>query len=150
MIVYIIVIYKQIMLCKLQIQQTKKTPRGLIMKKITMTYFITSILLSSAAFAQSLPQFSNGVLVNTKGMALYTFDKDQNEKSNCNGNCITLWPAVTAEKITPNGKYSIFSRDDGKKQLAYDGKPLYLYSGDKTTLDRNGDGFNKVWHLIKE
>ena len=41
------------------------------------------------------------------------------------------------------------TRDDGKTQLAYKGKPLYFWAKDSKPGDRTGDGFNKVWRLAK-
>ncbi|MGH8849358.1 MAG: COG4315 family predicted lipoprotein, partial [Casimicrobiaceae bacterium] len=41
------------------------------------------------------------------------------------------------------------ARDDGSKQWAYDGKPLYHWSKDKKPGDMTGDGFNGVWHAVK-
>ena len=40
-------------------------------------------------------------------------------------------------------------RDDGAKQLAYKGKPLYYWSKDQKPGDRTGDGVNGVWHVAK-
>ena len=41
-------------------------------------------------------------------------------------------------------------KDDGSKQLAYKGKPLYLFVGDKKAGDRNGDKMKDVWHIVKD
>ena len=38
-------------------------------------------------------------------------------------------------------------RDDGGKQWAYKGKPLYVYSKDAKPGDVTGDGFNNVWRI---
>ena len=47
------------------------------------------------------------------------------------------------------GDYSVVTRDDGGKQWAYKGKPLYLWIKDQKPGDMSGDGFNKVWHAAK-
>lgn len=91
----------------------------------------------------------NGVLVGPNQMTLYTFDKDQagSGKSACMGPCIANWPALkAADDAKPNGDWSIISRDDGGKQWAYKGKPLYFWVKDAKPGDRSGDGVNKVWH----
>ncbi|MFZ6751688.1 hypothetical protein [Undibacterium sp. Ren11W] len=114
---------------------------------------LTMSVFSGAALADSgSPKIHDGVLVSDSGMSLYTFDKDMagSGKSNCNGPCLTLWPALPVPTTLPAGKYSVITRDDGSKQLAYDGKPLYLYAADKQAGERNGDNFKSVWHLVKE
>lgn len=40
-------------------------------------------------------------------------------------------------------------RDDGKKQWAFKGKPLYYWAKDTKPGDKTGDGFNKVWQVAK-
>lgn len=94
---------------------------------------------------------SNGVMVNSAGMTLYTFDKDTADsgKSACNGPCIALWPAVAAPAEMKGGGYSVITRDDGSKQLAYKGKPLYLYAKDQKPGDMTGDNVKDVWHVVK-
>ena len=37
------------------------------------------------------------VLADAKGMTLYTFDKDADGKSNCNGKCAENWPPLKAD-----------------------------------------------------
>ena len=40
------------------------------------------------------------------------------------------------------------SRDDGSKQWAYKGKPLYTWIKDTKPGDISGDGFlNNAWHI---
>lgn len=95
---------------------------------------------------------AGGVLVNSAGMTIYTFDKDvaDSGKSTCNGPCLTAWPAVMAEPdAKPEGDMSIVTRDDGTKQWAYKGKPVYLYVSDTKPGDMKGDNFRGVWHVIK-
>lgn len=95
---------------------------------------------------------SDGVLTGAKGMTLYTFDKDMagNGKSVCNGPCAGNWPPLFAmEGDMAAGDYSIVTRDDGKKQWAYKGKPLYYWVKDQKPGDRSGEGFNNVWRAAK-
>ena len=119
---------------------------------------LPSLALSLAAafttFAQAEPaaKMAGGMLVNASGMTLYTFDKDVagSGKSMCNGPCATLWPpAVAAADAKPEGELSIVTRDDGSKQWAYKGKPVYTYANDKQAGDATGDNFKDVWHVIK-
>lgn len=95
---------------------------------------------------------SNGMLVGSNGMTLYTFDKDVtgSGKSVCNDACATNWPPLfVMGDAAPSGDYSIVTRDDGKKQWAMKGKPLYYWIKDQKAGDKTGDGVNNVWHIIK-
>ena len=94
----------------------------------------------------------DGVLTNSAGMTLYTFDKDTvgGGKSVCNGPCAASWPPLlAAADAKARGDYSIITRDDGTKQWAYKGKPLYLWVKDSKPGDRSGDGFNNAWRLAR-
>ena len=121
-------------------------------KQICLSLLASASILSGFAQAQSLPKAADGILVNATGMTLYTFDKDAAGSgiSNCNGPCATNWPPLLAPAQIPASKYSIVTREDGSKQLAYDGKPLYLYAADKQAGERKGDNFKDVWHVIKQ
>ncbi|BDG03131.1 COG4315 family predicted lipoprotein [Anaeromyxobacter oryzae] len=93
-------------------------------------------------------------LTDTKGMALYTFKNDTPGKSACTGDCITKWPLYYREKVGVTGDlqepdFATITREDGKKQTTYKGKPLYYFSGDAAPGDTKGDGFKEVWSLAK-
>ncbi len=111
------------------------------------------IALTTAAWAADAPvKVADGVLVGANGMTLYTFDKDAagSGKSACNGPCATNWPPLAAAASdTAGGDYSIITRDDGAKQWASKGKPLYFWSKDQKVGDKTGDGLNGVWHVAK-
>jgi len=98
--------------------------------------------------------FRNGILADTKkGMTLYVFDKDaaNSGKSACNGPCAESWPPLKASaKDKPAGDWSVATRDDGKKQWAYKGLPVYHWKQDKKVGDTTGDNFKNVWHVVKE
>lgn len=114
-----------------------------------------SFALASAAFAapptKQATTAKGAVLTDAKGMTLYTFDKDAEGKSACNGPCATNWPVLKAEASDKaDGGYSIITRDDGSKQWAYKGKPLYTFAKDQKAGDIMGDGFlNGAWHLAQ-
>jgi predicted lipoprotein with Yx(FWY)xxD motif len=63
--------------------------------------------------------------------------------------CATNWPPLMAGNAAPGGDYSVVTRDDGGKQLAYKGKPLYYWVKDTKPGDKTGDGVNGVWHVVK-
>jgi predicted lipoprotein with Yx(FWY)xxD motif len=113
----------------------------------------------------------DGVLTAPNGMTLYTFDRDPvgAGKSACNGPCAASWPPLAASSAESGGTgggygsyggyggsgagsggdYSVITRDDGSKQVAYKGRPLYFWINDKKPGDRTGDGFNGVWHAAR-
>jgi predicted lipoprotein with Yx(FWY)xxD motif len=88
-------------------------------------------------------------LVDAKGMTLYIYDRDTAPgKSSCNGNCATNWPPLMAGAgAKDSGSWTVITRDDGGKQWAYKGKPLYFWKDDKKAGDAEGDGRNNVWHI---
>ena len=91
------------------------------------------------------------VLVDSDDMTLYTFDKDTENKSNCNDKCAEAWPPLFASAATKAmAKLTVAERDDGSKQWAYQGKPLYLWSKDKKPGDTTGDNVKNVWHVVKQ
>ena len=115
-----------------------------------------TILLAAVAMpeaqAQPAPQMSNGMLVSTSGMTLYTFDRDTpgSGKSACSGPCAALWPpALAGADAKAEGDYTIVVRDDGSRQWAYKGRPVYTYGGDKKVGETTGDNFKDSWHVIK-
>ena len=120
--------------------------------------FVLALLVSATMAACSAADMkpaapamtANGMLTGSNGMTLYTFDKDAAGKSMCNGPCATNWPPLYAkEGDVASGNYSIITRDDGKKQWALKGKPLYFWAKDMKAGDKTGDGFNNVWHVAK-
>lgn len=107
------------------------------------------VLTSGTALAQSLRK-TDGVLVDAAGMTIYTFDKDTagSGKSACNDACAKMWPPVPVTGGSVASPYSVVTRDDGSKQLAYKGKPLYLYAKDARAGERKGDKAMGVWHVV--
>src|SRR6478735_4992489 len=84
---------------------------------------LTFILASSAASAQMLKTADTPkgkTFVDTKGMTLYTFDKDAGGKSMCNGPCAESWPPLMASAdAKPSGDWTVVARDDGKLNGAW-------------------------------
>ena len=106
-----------------------------------------ALFVSVSASAQALAR--NGVLVAGDGMTLYTFDKDSRDRSACTGLCAGNWPPLMAGiNAKAEGDYSIVARDDGGRQWAYKGKPLYYWKDDKKVGDLEGDNRNNVWHVV--
>ena len=113
--------------------------------------FVAASALATMAVAQAPAKTMDGVLTNAAGMTLYIFDKDADGKSACNGPCAANWPPLMAGgDAKAAGDWTIVTRDDGAKQWAYKGKPVYLWAKDQKPGDKTGDGFNSVWHIVKQ
>jgi predicted lipoprotein with Yx(FWY)xxD motif len=112
---------------------------------------IVGLAFAGTALAQAPAKKTGGMMTNNAGMTLYAFDKDAGGKSACNGPCAGNWPPLMAgSDAKASGDWSIITRDDGSKQWAYKGKPLYQWSKDKKPGDMTGDGFNGIWHVVKD
>jgi predicted lipoprotein with Yx(FWY)xxD motif len=118
---------------------------------VTPIFAVGVLLAACSSMTGSAPAtVTDGVLTGKNGMTLYTFDRDAagSGKSVCNGACATNWPPLMAtegEKVS--GDYSIITRDDGKKQVAYKGKPLYYWIKDTKPGEKSGAGVNNVWQV---
>jgi predicted lipoprotein with Yx(FWY)xxD motif len=121
--------------------------------RATLSLSLTLALLGACGSLYAAPPMAaDGVLVGPNGMTLYTFDKDTagSGKSVCNGPCATNWPPfVATESDQASGDYTVITRDDGSKQWAVKGKPVYYWAKDSKPGDKTGDGFNKVWQTAK-
>jgi len=108
---------------------------------------------NKSSMAHSSPAtVMNGKLVGPNQMTLYVFDRDManSGKSVCNGGCATNWPPLIAPAgAQPIGSWSVVTRDDGSKQWAYQGKPLYYWLKDGKPGDATGDGVGNAWRVAK-
>jgi predicted lipoprotein with Yx(FWY)xxD motif len=119
--------------------------------------FVTVVALNVAACASldaSRPaKVQDGILTDTAGMTLYSFDRDTagSGRSVCNGPCAANWPAFAAlPTAQPQRDWTIVARDDGGRQWAFRGKPLYTFAKDIKPGDRVGDGFlDNAWHVVR-
>src|SRR5690606_24846647 len=108
------------------------------MKSCVMGVGLGLALLGSV-MAQSVTS-NNGLLTDAGGRVLYTFDKDEAGKSNCNGQCAINWPPFAAAVDTKAAAgYTVLTRNDGTKQWALNGKPLYYFVGDAKPGDSTGE-----------
>lgn len=93
------------------------------------------------------------ILTDSKGMTLYTYAKDTPGTSNCYDQCAVNWPPliVTDPPTAPDGvtgKLGTTTRKDGKLQVTYNGKPLYLFVGDTKAGDTTGQNVGNVWFIV--
>jgi len=97
------------------------------------------------------------VLVDSEGMTLYDFQKDQGDESSCYGECAGFWPPLLTkgEPQPSNGADASLlgttERKDGTMQVTYNGHPLYLFVEDTKPGEANGndlDKFGGEWYAL--
>ncbi len=99
------------------------------------------------------------ILVDGRGRALYAFTRDpQGGRSQCYGDCASAWPVYFAKAGLTAGsgvKQSLIGttrRRDGRRQVTYNGRPLYYYMGDKSpgqVLCQNVAEFGGTWLVVR-
>lgn len=88
--------------------------------------------------------------------AIYLFDKESTEKSECYGACAEAWPPVLTDGDPVAGQgidqdlLGTTERDDGKAQATYNGHPLYYYVDDPPgeVLCHNVYEFGGLWLVL--
>lgn len=94
-------------------------------------------------------------LVGPDGRTLYIFEADMTPGSSaCVDACADVWPPLVVEDGVPvlagpgiTGGFTTIERPNGSLQVAYDGRPLYLYVGDSGPGDTTGQGVGDVWFV---
>src|SRR5229473_8226471 len=96
---------------------------------------------------------SETILTNAQGMTLYYRTTDMPPTTVCSGGCAGAWPPLVASgSSAPTsatslpGKLSIVADANGN-QVAYNGHPLYTFSGDTGAGQTTGEGVGGVWHV---
>jgi len=122
---------------------------------------IVSLSLSTAATTAIAESHGNDLvhsrefrgsvyMMNQTHMTLYVHDGDSPNRSTCTDECAEIWPpALLPEGSELGQNYALFRRNDGTMQIAYKGRPLYLYSGDTRVGDTNGDGIGGIWSVAR-
>ncbi|WP_426026683.1 COG4315 family predicted lipoprotein [Brevundimonas sp. TSRC1-1] len=125
----------------------------MITRAIIATVFALSVSTAALAAdpARTGETAKGPALTNAQGMTLYTFDKDSDGKSVCNGPCAANWPPFAADAdAQASGSYTVVIRDDGSRQWAYQGRPLYTWAKDAKPGDITGDGvLNGAWRIAQ-
>jgi len=111
---------------------------------------------SSAAVTLKTEKTTGGtILTSAGGYVLYYFtaDKPGSGVSTCTGSCASTWPPLTGTVQPPPGAtmpgpLGMITRADGTKQVTINGYPIYLYSGDQTPGQANGNGAGGKWHVV--
>jgi predicted lipoprotein with Yx(FWY)xxD motif len=92
------------------------------------------------------------VLVNRKGLTLYSLSAERRGKFICtDAQCLSFWkPLAIAKGRKPLGaaKLGTIRRPDGRIQVTFKGGPLYTFYLDRKRGDVKGEGFRDVgvWH----
>jgi predicted lipoprotein with Yx(FWY)xxD motif len=97
------------------------------------------------------------ILVDGQGRTLYTLTNNGKAVA-CSGACATVWPPA----LLPSGQNSVTAGSgvnnvstvsaNGGQEVAFNGLPLYRFSGDASAGAANGDGINSfggIWHVVK-
>jgi predicted lipoprotein with Yx(FWY)xxD motif len=93
------------------------------------------------------------VLVAANGHTLYTLSKETTHHIICKGSvCLSTWPPLKIAKgVKPVGAphLGVMKRREGFRQVTFNGRPLYRFSGDARKGQANGEGFRDVgvWHV---
>jgi predicted lipoprotein with Yx(FWY)xxD motif len=86
----------------------------------------TRVVLRSSEFGR--------MLFDSRRQAMYIFQRDRRNKTNCYGECAKAWPPVFTEGTPRAGKgvssslLGTIRRRDGRRQVTYGGRPLYYYA----------------------
>jgi predicted lipoprotein with Yx(FWY)xxD motif len=95
------------------------------------------------------------ILVDSKGMVLYLYSRDEKGKSNCYNQCETNWPILRPPangaptgSADINGKLGVIDRTDGTKQVTYNDIPLYYWHLDEKAGDTKGQAVGGVWWIV--
>lgn len=117
------------------------------MTRTPLAAAVLALMAAGPALAEPPIHDANGILTDTKGMTLYTFDMDKDGVSACYDACAANWPPLLAEAgAKAEGDFGLTARKDGAMQWTYYGMPLYLWVKDAKPGDTTGDGVKGVWH----
>jgi predicted lipoprotein with Yx(FWY)xxD motif len=94
------------------------------------------------------------ILVDSKGMVLYLYSRDEKGVSNCYDQCEVRWPILRPGSGEPtgsadiDGKLGVIDRKDGTKQVTYNDIPLYYWYQDEKAGDTKGQAVGGVWWIL--
>lgn len=82
-------------------------------------------------------------------LTLYVSDRDRPGKSNCKSGCDSAWPPLLVSKDEATekvGDWLVIVRDDGRRQWAYKGRPVYLRVHD---IPLGAQEISEGWHKLE-
>lgn len=93
------------------------------------------------------------VLVSARGMTIYHLSGEGAGRFLCaSAECEARWPPVSASATSARvAGLGTVVRPDGKRQLTYEGEPLYTFAGDSAPGEANGQGIDDVgtWSAVQ-
>ncbi len=147
-------------------------PRNRYMRQANKTILLTALLAGAATlfpgFVHSAEQDSllqineqapyGRYLTDRQKRSLYLFSQDEpGNASTCVDECLNTWPPYTVRGDLQLGegidssKLDTIEREDGSRQVTYDGWPLYYFSGDNQPTDALGQDVKHLggkWFLV--
>ena len=81
---------------------------------------------------------------------LYTYQRDEPSKSHCTEGCASAWPPLrvsAGESDGQVGDWTVIKREDGSRQWAYKGHPVYIRYHDLP--DDGSSVAEEGFHLLK-
>jgi predicted lipoprotein with Yx(FWY)xxD motif len=97
------------------------------------------------------------IVVDGTGRTLYLFEKDDNGRSACYGDCAAYWPPLlsrgnpVARSAARQSLLGTTRRADGGNQVTYAGHPLYRFAEDTKPGQTLGEGlqdFGGIWDAL--
>jgi predicted lipoprotein with Yx(FWY)xxD motif len=127
---------------------------------------LVGVLGVGTAYAVAGPILRSGhdaklgsIVVNAKGLTLYTASSEHNGKLKCTGNCVYFWfPVLVTGKGKPiagkglsQAKIGTIKRPNGVLQVTYNKLPLYRYYLDRKAGQVKGQGVKDpsgTWYVV--
>jgi predicted lipoprotein with Yx(FWY)xxD motif len=100
------------------------------------------------------PSAYGDILTAAYPATLYVNTDDTAHHNTCTGQCVKTWfPLLThgppqAGVGVSGNLLGSFRRDDGRRQVTYNGHPLYTYRGDHQPVEAKGQGASGRWYVI--
>jgi len=97
------------------------------------------------------------ILADGRGHALYLFTADRGGASHCYGACARAWPpfysrgeSLRAASGLSSSKIGTVRRRGGRRQVTYNGHPLYYFASDSAAGDTTGQGIDNggLWWVV--
>jgi predicted lipoprotein with Yx(FWY)xxD motif len=99
------------------------------------------------------------IMVDDKGLSLYMFTPDARNVSVCEGQCLVAWPPImlgkddTLADVELKGDLrrsllGVAMRENGTRQVTYNGWPLYYWFRDAKAGDVLGQWVGNVWFVL--
>ncbi len=101
------------------------------------------------------------IVVDGKGLSVYMFKPDRYNVSVCEGQCLVAWPPIMLPKGSTltdvsisdgmrRSKLGVAMREDGSRQVTYNGLALYYWFRDSKPGDVFGQWVNELWFVMSE